>query len=738
MSKLLNPPAWDPAAPAPPPAVYQPPPPPGAWPGPAPWYVPAPERDESIPLSHYLWILKRRRWRILAFVATVVISTLVVSSRLTPAFEAVATIDVDRRTPTGVLGQEAMQYPGSDSDQFLATQVKLIQSDSVLRPVARRFKLATEDREDGGRLATPEADDAPVKLKGLRVTRPPSTYLLLVAYRSPDPRLAADVANAIAASYIEHTYSIRYRSSASLSSFMEGQLEELKAKMERSSAALAQFERELSVINPEEKTNILSSRLLQLNAEYTNAQADRLKKEAAYRSVQGGSTEAAQVSTQGEALRKLAERVGEAGEAFAQVKLHYGVNHPEYRKSAAQLEQLQQAFEAMRRSIASRVEIEYREAQNRENMLDNAVAQAKAEYDRINARSFEYQALKRGAEADKKLYEELVRKIKEAGINAGFQNSAIRLADPARPPLKPVFPNLALNLLAALLLSSALAAGAAVVSDVLDKTVRDPEQVRRALNAEVLGSLPMVKQWRGKLPRTLEGEKALVPASRAVGKPVCGFSEAVRTLRNSILLGKFDRDLRSLMVTSAAPGEGKSTVAVHLALAHAQQNRKTLLVDCDLRRPSVARLLGLPREPGLAGALSNGMNWRDHLVQIDGVPDLDVLPTAHGPRREADLVGRFLPQILAEAGDAYDLIVVDAPPLLGFPEPLQMAVAVDGVVVITLAGQTARDAVATVLGTLKRLRVYTVGLVLNEVSSDLSDNYRYYNYYGKYYQAKKD
>lgn len=735
MNKLLNPPAWDGDASAPPPALYQPPAAPGAWPGPV--FVPAPERDgESAPISHYLWILKRRRWKILAFVATAVISTLVVSSRLTPVFEAVATIDIDRRTPSGVLGQEAMQYPGSDTDQFLATQVKLIQSDSVLRPVARRFRI--DEAMESGRLATPDADDAPVKLKGLRVTRPPSTYLLMVAYRSPDARLAANVANAIAASYIEHTYSIRFRSSASLSSFMEQQLEELKAKMERSSAALVQFERDLSVINPEERTNILSSRLLQLNTEYTNAQADRLKKEAAHRSVQSGPLEAAQVSSQGEALRRLGERIGEAEQAFAQVKLHYGANHPEYKKAAAQVEQLQQAFESLRGSIAKRVEIEYQEALNRENMLKAAVAQTKGEFDQINARSFEYQSLKRGAEADKKLYEELVRKIKEAGINAGFQNSAIRLADPARPPLKPVFPNLALNLLAAFLLSSALAAGVAVASDVMDKTVRDPEQARRALNAEVVGSLPMVKQWRGKLARRLDGETALVPASRSVGRPVCGFGEAVRTLRNSILLGKFDHDLKSLMVTSAAPGEGKSTVAVHLALAHAQQNRKTLLIDCDLRRPSVARLLGLPREPGLAGALLSGLNWKEHLVQVENVPELDVLPTAHGPRREADLIGRCLPQILEEAGGDYDLIVVDAPPLLGFPEPLQMAVAVDGVVVITLAGQTDRDAVATVLATLRRLRVHTVGLVLNEVSSDLSDNYQYYGYYGKYYRAKKD
>ena len=172
-------------------------------------------------------------------------------------------------------------------------------------------------------------------LKKLKVTRPPNTYMLLISYRSKDKRLAADVANAIAQSYLAHTYNIRYRAAAGLSQFMERQLEELRAKMEKSSAALAQFERELNVINPEEKTSILSARLLQLNTEYTKAQADRVRKEAAYNSVQGGSMEAAQVSTQGEALSKLTESLNEAQQKFAEVKTRYGANHPEYKRIAA-------------------------------------------------------------------------------------------------------------------------------------------------------------------------------------------------------------------------------------------------------------------------------------------------------------------------------------------------------------------------------------------------------------------
>ncbi len=528
---------------------------------------------------------------------------------------------------------------------------------------------------------------------------------------------------------------------------MEKQLEELKAKMETSGEALGKFERELNVINPEEKTNILSSRLLQLNTDYTTAQTDRVRKQAAFTSVRNGEMEAAQVSTQGESLKRLTEKLEDADQKFTEVKAHYGANHPEYRKAAAQVDQVQQQLSAIRASIVRRVEIEFREAQNREGMLQKAVAQTKAEWDAINVRSFEYQSLKREADADKKLYEELTTRIKEAGINAGFQNSSIRLADSARPGDQPVFPNLKLNLMLAFLFSSLLAIGAAILSDVLDATIRDPEQARRLLGAEVVGSLPLVRDWKRKpLPaaRKKSGSTALIKVDSPVpallnanSKSSRSFEEAVRTLRNSILLTSFDRPLKSILMTSATPGEGKTTAAVHLAIAHAQQKLKTLLIDADLRRPGVARTLGFKPDAGLSTILTNGMLWREKLTQLEGLPDLDILPAGPVSRRTVDLIGPGLPRILEEAEKDYDLIIVDAPPLLGFSEPLKMATCVDGVVVVSLAGQTNRKAIASVMATLQRLRANVVGLVLNEVTHEMSDSYYYYGYYNKKYKYYK-
>ncbi len=370
-------------------------------------YDAEPPEESGVPLSHYLWILKRHRWRILSFVLFCVAATLVISSRLTPVYESTSTVDIDRQVPTSIIGQDSTRAPLNDSDQFIATQVKLVESDSVLRPVAQQYHLLDRERGESARKSTVAEEDAPVLLKKLKVTRPPNTYLLLISYRSPDPRLAADVANAIARSYVEHIYEIRFRASSALGSFMEKQLEELKAKMERSSAALAKFERELNVINPEEKTSILSSRLQQFNTEYTNAQTDRVRKESAWKSVREGSLEAAQVSTQGENLKTLSGRLDEARQKFADVKTHYGANHPEYRKAAVQVEEIERQLLQSTTNAGKRVEVEYTEALGREAMLEKAVAKTKGEFDRLNASSFEYQAVKREATADKNLYEEL-------------------------------------------------------------------------------------------------------------------------------------------------------------------------------------------------------------------------------------------------------------------------------------------------------------------------------------------
>jgi capsular exopolysaccharide synthesis family protein len=273
-----------------------------------------------------------------------------------------------------------------------------------------------------------------------------------------------------------------------------------------------------------------------------------------------------------------------------------------------------------------------------------------------------------------------------------------------------------------------------VLADGLDTTIHDPDQIQRGLKTEVLGSLPVVNAWRGRLLPVREDERqgALVKVGHRSDQAQA-FEEAIRTLRDSILLSDLGRRPRSLLMTSATPREGKTTTAIHLAIAHSLQQRKTLLIDADLRRPSIHDRLGVHNDRGLSSIVNGEVEWRNVLQKSTEYPDLDVLPAGPPSRHAADRLGRLLETLLTEAEKSYDLVIIDAPPLLGFAEPLQMAAVVDGVVVITLAGQTNRNAVASVLSSLRRLRANVIGVALNEVREEMNDRYYYNGYSGKQY-----
>jgi polysaccharide biosynthesis transport protein len=699
-----------------------------------------PPPDSGLSLSQYLWIVKRHRWHLLTFVLFSVAATVIVSKRLTPLYESTAVIDIDRQTPAAVLGNENMPASNSvDVESYLTTQEQIVKSDAVLRPVVEKYQLLSPALKKlaGDKILSSRLKDAPIELKGLKVTRPLHTFLLLISYRSADPQLSADVVNEIARSYIRHTYDIRFQAASQMTGYMEKQLEELKAKMERSAAALADLEKDLNVINPEEKTDVFSARLLHLDNDLTAAKVDRATRQAAYDAVKSGSLPAAEASEEGEQLRTLEARLDEANEKFAEVKTQFGSSHPVYKKAASEVNALQSQVDMLRQGIVERVGIDYRRAADRETLLEQEMSRAKAEFDQMNARSFEYKALKQEADTDKSLYEQLIRKIREAGINASFESSSIRLADVARPALRPSFPKTWLNALLALFGSTIIGLSIIFLMDALDTTVVDSEHLQRELRVALLPSLPVGKFSAGllpmqELPDEVDAFQTLAPKDAWTASNAA-FDEAIRKLRSSILLSAgLGQHPRSILVTSASPGEGKSTIALYLAAAHSLQQRRTLLIDGDMRRPVIK--LGISNDRGLSDVVNGTMHWKEAVQTPYAYPDLDILSAGPSSRRVADRIGNVLRSILDEAEREYDLVVIDSPPLLGFAEPLEIAALADSVIIVARAGRTNRTAVASVVEQLKRVRANIIGIVLNGVRADMSSHYYYYSprYYSHY------
>ncbi len=696
----------------------------------------APEPEELLPMHHYVWLLRRAGWKITAavFCCTALVAALCYI--VTPVYEATARITVDSKMPSSALGQEGAAESGSDLEEFLTTEMDLIQSDAVLRPVAEQFHLLPKAK--AGHIANTNGS---VTLSGLTITHPTNSLLLRISYRSKNPQQAADVANAVAHRYIDQTYEMRFHNSVNVSSYMVKQLDDLKQKMVTSDEALAAYQRQLGVVDPEHQTSILAARVDALNTAYTEAENDRIRKESAYRGLQSGNPAALEISAQAEQLTQLKERLDVAQQKMAIARTTYGANNMNYKLAANDLAEVTREYDAARTDSSKRIQADFMQAQSHESMLRDTLAAAKAQADTLNAGSIQYSQLKRESEANKALYNELFQKIKEASINSGFQSSAIRIADEARPEFSPVFPKKSIFIFLGFFLSLVASMAVVLITDMLDKSVRDPEQARRALNIEVLGVLPDVHQLKpaGRQLMLDSGDGAGLHARQPMlpqedwSRSQDAYTEAIRTMRSLVLQERTREPLRSLLVTSALAGEGKSTCTAHLAIAHALQGRKTLLIDADLRRPSQHSHFALGHNAaGLAEVILDGRSLHDVRHRINGVDNLDVITAGQLFQKASHLVGTRMSSLLDQAAEDYDLVVIDAPPMLGLAEPIQIACAADGVILIAQAGETNQEAVAAALGTLNRLDVNILGLVLNKVRREMSSTYQHYGVYSRY------
>jgi polysaccharide biosynthesis transport protein len=698
-------------------------------------YEGAGAQSDPIPFSQYFASLRRHWPKIVAVCTACVLTAFIISKRISPVYESTASLEIDRQNPAGLIGHDAAPSFINDSDQYLDTQIKIIQQDSVLRPVAERYSLLSQAQE----VAT-----APVHLKHLRVVRPPNTYLLQISYRSGDPVLASDVANAIAQSYLQYTFRSRLADSRGHTDFMERQLDELRATMEKSNAAVTAFERQLGVVDADEKTNILSARLMQLNTEYTNAQADRIRKQAEYSGLKEGSVPAAEASDQGEGLKRLNEQLHEAEQKFSDVKQHFGPKHPEYLRQAALITELKTQIDNTVSSVTNRTRVAYQDASQREQILRNELTDAKSAYDKLNAQSFQYQTLKMEAQDNRKLYDDLEQRIKEAGINANFENSATHISDEARPAEKPLYPNLPLNLGLTFGFSLIFCIASAILYDVVNDKITGVSEIPSDFGIEVLGLIPATRESDRRLlnpssrPRSFlalaekdaSSTRDTDPQILALpGTEASHYQESIRRLWSSFKLSNTNKNLHSLMITSAMPGEGKTTVSIQLALANARHDLRTLLIDADLRRPSTHRALDISMTPGLADAVASPADWKKYVRQSTLNPNLHVLTAGATRDGSLDRLGRALPELLSLAEREFDLIIVDSPPLLAFAEPLHMATAVDGVMVVACAEKTSRSALYSVLTTLQRLRSTVVGITLNRVVGTQNTGYYAYRQY---------
>jgi len=687
------------------------------------------------PLTFYAAIV-RRHWEMIAVLSIALTALVALACALAPPINVgSALIAIDRQAVPETVGSGQVMTTGDD--QFMATQQGLLQADTILRPVAEHYNLLEREHQlrrylfwRYSREKEAAIRNAPIVLKHLKVDRNPNTYLLTITYRDTNPQVAADVANAIADSYLREIFETRTKEAGRLTSSMERQLIDLKQKMESTHNALMVYQRDLGTADPEQKTSVLVARLQALNTENSVAEADRIAKEAVYREAKDGSLPEVEVSGQSSDLSKDVEKLQVAKANLALVGATYGDQHPEYRKAAAQVEEARAALDESRRNVATRIDVDYRQTLVRERMLSAAVAETKQQVDDLTSQSFDYLQLKHEADAAERVYEDLFAKIKQSGINSELQNNIIRLADSARPAAKSIFPNWPLIVGCCMAFFCLASAAYFVSAELTDVTAREIEPMEEALGISVVCALPQVTDMHLRLALGSEGIRFAGNRWRSMQGGF--FDEGVRHLRGYLMLSTQAHGPKSVLVTSALPGEGKSTLALSLAMANAEQGKRTLLIDGDLRQPAIERMVRLDPDAGLAAVLAQTIPWRTATRAVSARPNLFVLGSGLPLPMALALIGPQMRGILAQATKEFDLVVLDSPPLLGCAETLELAAATDVTVLAVRSGHTPMKAVGTAVETLRRVNVPIAGIVLNE-SAIVTD--ATYKAYARYYTA---
>jgi polysaccharide biosynthesis transport protein len=691
--------------------------------------------DFQRPLTFYAAIL-RSHWEMIAVISIALTAMVALGCALAPAVNVgSALIAIDRQAVPETVGSDHLMTTGDD--QFMATQLSLLQADTILRPVAEHYNLLEREHQlrrylfwHYSREKEAAIRNAPIVLKHLKVVRNPNTYLLTITYRDTNPQVAANVANAIADSYLREIFETRTKEAGRLTSSMERQLIDLKQKMESTHNALMVYQRDLGTADPEQKTSVLVARLQALNTENSVAEADRIAKEAVYREAKDGSLPEVEVSSQSSDLSKDVEKLQVAKANLALVGATYGDQHPEYRKAAAQVEEARAALDESRRNVATRIGVDYRQTLVRERMLSAAVAETKQQVDDLTSQSFDYLQLKHEADAAETVYEDLFAKIKQSGINSELQNNIIRLADSARPAAKSVFPNWPLIIGCCMVLFLLACSAYFVSAELTDVTAKEIEPLEEALGISVVCALPQVTDMHLRLALGTEGMRFAGNRWRSMQGGF--FDEGVRHLRGYLMLSTQTHVPKSVLVTSAFPGEGKSTLALSLAMANAEQGKRTLLIDGDLRQPVIERLVRLDPDAGLAAVLAQTAHWRTATRAVSGRPNLFVLGSGLPLPLAVALIGPQMRGILAQAIKEFDLVVLDSPPLLGCAETLDLAAATDVTVLAVRSGHTPMKALGATVETLRRINVPIAGIVLNEsaITTDAT-----YKAYAGYYTA---
>ena len=706
------------------------------------------ERGGEIDLAKYWSLALKHRLLIVGCVIAAVVIAVIVTLMTPPTYTAAATIQIDREAARVLSTDDGMPREIPVGEEFFNTQYGLLRSRSLVERIIDSEGLANSNdfiEQMGGEFtaregetATQQADRRRKMITGLisgnlGVSPERGSRLVRITFSSPSAAVSARMANAIAENFIEANLARKFDASLYVREFLEEQIAETKARLEDTERQLVAYAGDQQIITLSDSDtgagrSLVSTSLGTLNEALGEARVNRIAAEERWRQAQNAPlTSIPEVMASGTYQTLMQQRI-QLESQYEEKAAVFQDDYPELVELRARIDELDAQIRTAATSIRDGIRAQYQIALNQERALQGQVNGLKGEVLDLGDRSVQYNILMRELDTSRQLYDGLLQRYKEVGVTGGVTSNNISLVDRANPPGGPSSPNLPLNLMLALTMGMTLGVIAAFLIEALDDRLTSPDDVESKLGIPALGVIPMLD--RGKAPNE---------ALRDIRSP---FSEAYYSLRTALQFSTSKGAPRSMLVTSARPGEGKSTTAFATALNLSRVGRRVLLVDGDLRNPSMHRVLEIENSQGMSNFLSGSAELTG-VVRKTPYSTLDFIPCGPLPPNPAELWGGSRLQVLLDQAFAvYDHVVIDGPPVLGFADAPVLSSSVEGTLFVLESRITGRRQARGALRRLSMGRGRVLGAVLTKFQAHRTRHegydYAYDYHYGAAAEAKPD
>ena len=739
---------------------------------PEPWPVKAfPEEKQEPHLRDYWHVVLKHRWIVLACFLITMVTVATATFVQQPVYKATATIQIEMAAPK-VLKFEEVSSSSTDREieDYYQTQYKLLTSYSLAERIVNLLKLDA-DPEFSGTGAPDRVSQAQAWLAGLidsLRTRPPrrpasdgisiaespivqrflkkleidpvrNTRLARISFLSASPELSAKVANATAENFIQQSIEQKVGATKYAGDYLAKQIEDVRAKLESSDELLQKFAKQKQYLVLDEKQEQTTKQLSLLTDALMKARSDRLAKEALYRQTQGQDFQSIPSVLENPLITDLKKEYFRLQAEYRKLSETFLPDYPRMVALKSNVDEVKSRLDNEVQKIIGGLRSSYEAAMKSEQLLQDSVDKQKHVTLRTNEDSIQYNILKREVDINRELYAGLLQRMKETAVSAGLDSSNIQITDRAKIPLTPDRPKKLLNLALGIVLGLSLGIGLAFFADYLDNTVRKIEEIESTFALPMLGAVPVLAaaERRKRLTGMTNGQdtKSLELVMHHDQSSLV--SEAIRNIRTSLLFSLPDNPPKLLLVTSAEPGDGKTSVSINLTIALSQLGGDVLLIDADMRYPDCHRILEQDRVPGLSNFLVGDAELTA-VIKTTAIPHLYLLPAGQSPLNPAELIGsermRMALELLCRQ---FKHVIIDSPPVLGFTDSVLLSTCADGTLLVIRAGKTVRDAAMRAVRALNAVNARILGVVLN--SLELHGNgYSYYRGYHDYYHRKSE